>query len=350
MKNSDFDKSKIYENLTYIKEPENYSAKIPWIVQQQIAATNGIHYIDRIGKLNDYPEFNLPIKSVNNGLMLDIGNGWGRWLVSGYKKGYIPIGIDIRHEFCKTAINTLHFNNCFGYSLVADLKNLPFKDNIFDFIWSFSVIQHTHKSRMISCLTNINRILKSKGFSKLEFPNRNGVYNNFRNVKKEMKFAEDINSWNVRYYSIKHYKEIFYSIFGNFSFQNHSFLGIGVLKEDLLYVSLKNKIIVTTSLLLSFFTKIFPFLNNFSDSIYIKSFKNKSFINIDNNKCILNFLNDHYHNPKNNLNIVHLLQCPITNEGFMLSDDKNSLITIKSKIRYPIIDGIPIIIESESFL
>ena len=114
--------------------------------------------------------------------MLDIGNGWGRWLVSGFNKGYIPIGIDIRLEFCKTAINTLHANNCLGYSLVADLKNLPFKDNIFDFVWSFSVIQHTHKSRMISCLKHINRILKSTGFSKLEFPNKNGVYNNINNV------------------------------------------------------------------------------------------------------------------------------------------------------------------------
>ena len=59
-----------------------------------------------------------------------------------------------------------------------------------------------------------------------------------------MQFANDINSWNVRYYSIREYKEIFISIFNNFSFKNHSFLGIGVLKEDLKYVSNKNKIIV----------------------------------------------------------------------------------------------------------
>lgn len=350
MKNIDFDKTKIYENLTYTNEPENYSANIPWIVQQQIAATNGIHYIDRIGQLNDYPHFNLPIKRVNNGLMLDIGNGWGRWLVSGYKKGYIPIGIDIRHEFCKTALNTLHSNNCFGYSLVADLKNLPFKNNIFDFIWSFSVIQHTHKSRMISCLNNINRILNDKGFSKLEFPNKNGIYNAYRNVKNEMKFADDLNSWNVRYYTIKQYKDIFFSIFNNFNFQNHSFLGIGVLKEDLLYVSFKNKFIVATSLLLSLLTKIIPFLKNYSDSIYIQSYKNPNFEIIDNNISISNFLKDHYHNPKNNLNIIHLLQCPITKERFLLSDDKKFLITIKTKIKYPIIDGIPILIESESML
>ena len=77
MNKTNFDKTKIYENLSYTIEPDNYSARIPWVVQQQIAATNGIHYIDRIGKLNEYPNFNLPIKKVNNGIMLDIGNGWG---------------------------------------------------------------------------------------------------------------------------------------------------------------------------------------------------------------------------------------------------------------------------------
>jgi ubiquinone/menaquinone biosynthesis C-methylase UbiE/uncharacterized protein YbaR (Trm112 family) len=350
MNKTNFDKTKIYENLNYTIEPDNYSGRIPWIVQQQIGATNGIHYLDRIGKLNDFPNFNLPIKPVNNGLMLDIGNGWGRWLVSGFKKGYIPIGIDIRLEFCKTAINTLHANNCLGYSLVADLKNLPFKDNVFDFVWSFSVIQHTHKSRMISCLNDINRILQTNGFSKLEFPNKNGVHNNVNNVKNEMQFANDINSWNVRYYSIKEYKKIFKTIFNNFSFKNHSFLGIGILKEDLFYVSLKNKIIVLISLSFSFLASIIPFLKFLSDSIFIKVFKNKVNFNFSNNQnAIANFLESHKKNPKNNLNIIHLLQCPISNEDLQLSDDKSYLISMKSKIKYPVIDGIPILIKSESF-
>ena len=350
MEKNDFDKTKIYENLNYTIEPNNYKSKIHWIVQQQIAATNGIHYIDRIGKLNDYPHFELPIRKVSNGIMLDIGNGWGRWLVSGFKKGYIPIGIDIRLEFCKTAINTLHANNCFGYSLVADLQNLPFKDNIFDFVWSFSVIQHTHKSRMISCLNNINRILQKNGFSKLEFPNKNGIYNNIHNVKYEMQFANDINSWNVRYYSIKEYKETFKSIFNNFSFKNHSFLGIGILKEDFNYVSIKNKIVVIVSLFFSFLASFIPFLKFLSDSIYIKIYKNKINSNFDHiHNAVSNFLDSHNNNPKNNLNLIHLLQCPISREDLKLSDDKSYLISINSNIKYPIIDGIPILIKSESF-
>src|SRR5882762_3164591 len=133
-----FDRDKIYERLDYAPAPEGYSSEISWIVQQQIAATNGVHYIDRIGKLKTYPVYELPVRPVGgNKLMLDIGCGWGRWLAAGDNKGYIPIGIDLRLEFCRTARNVLKDMGRNGYTVVADLENLPFQNNMFDLIWSF---------------------------------------------------------------------------------------------------------------------------------------------------------------------------------------------------------------------
>ena len=63
MKDNDtFDQRKIYKKLDYVPEPSGYKSDLPWVVQQQIAATNGIHYGDRIGKLNDYSEYELPVQ------------------------------------------------------------------------------------------------------------------------------------------------------------------------------------------------------------------------------------------------------------------------------------------------
>ena len=59
--------------------------------------------MDRVGKLTDYPTYELPVKNISAGLMPDIGTGWGRWLVAGAAKGYIPVGIDLRLEFCQAA-------------------------------------------------------------------------------------------------------------------------------------------------------------------------------------------------------------------------------------------------------
>ncbi len=345
--NIEFNKSKIYEKLKYEHEPKNYEGKLPWTVQQQIAATNGMHYIDRIGKLIDYPYYELPLPSVGKGIMLDIGNGWGRWLLAGAKKGYIPVGIDIRHEFCKTALETLHNNKQHGYSLVADLKNLPFKNDIFDLVWSFSVLQHTHKNRLRSCIKNIHRILNDSGFAFLEFPNKNGIRNRFTTVKRESFKADDYNSWGVRYYTIKEYRDFFKTVFANFEFQNHSFLGIGVLPEDMKYVSFKNKVICMASLLSSYLTKIIPPLKYISDSIYIKACKqseNRISSSVDD---ITLFLDAHKNDPTDNLNIRFLLRCPISGSSLELNANRTKLIVQKEGIAYPILDGIPIMIESE---
>ena len=351
MNTSDFNRTKIYERLDYKEEPATYSGKIPWKIQQQIAATNGIHFVSEIGRLSQYPIPDLPISEVrkeSDCIMLDIGCGWGRWLIAGARKNYIPIGIDIRHEFCTTTLEALKENNISGYAIVADLNNLPFKDNVFDFVWSFSVIQHTHKDRMLACLKHIKRILKPKGFTKLEFPNKNGLRNRFGPVKKFAAFAKDYNSWCVRYYTVKEYKDIFKEIFHSFSFANHSFLGIGVLPSDLKYIkNLKSKLGVIFSLTLSALTNLIPGMKYLSDSIYIKAIKEGFATNTND---IESFLHLHQYNKGNNLNIVPLLRCPISKMNLVLSNDRQFLISENGNIRYPVINNVPILIESEAIL
>lgn len=347
-KESSFDRQKIYEKLDYEAEPIDYQQSIPWTVQQQVAATNGIHYIDRIGKLKDYPQFELPVKPVQgNKLMLDIGCGWGRWVAGAAKKGYIPVGIDLRQEFCVTARQTIANHGFNGYTLVADLKNLPFKPNVFDLVWSFSVIQHTHKIRLIECLKHIYRILHPSGFTKLEFPNKNGLRNRPGPAKKFAGEADDYNSWCVRYYTPDEYKGMIQPLFGNFKYMVHSLLGIGILKEDLRYVSFKNKLIVLLSLFGTALSKIFPFLQQFADSIYIQMNVNKPEL-ATSKIAVENFLGAHARDKKNNLNIIHLLQCPINGNSLTLSGDQLFLVNEGLAVKYPVVDSIPILVASQA--
>lgn len=342
----DFLRSKIYEKLSYLPEPAHYSSSIPWIVQNQIAATNGIHYADRIGKLKTYPVYHLPIPSANgSNLLLDIGSGWGRWLVSAALKHYIPIGIDIRLEFCETQQKMLKALKIKGYSLVADLACLPFKDNVFDVIWSFSVLQHVHIVRLKQCLADMNRILHEEGFVFLQFPNKNGIRNRIVYQKYIRRSTDDYNNWDVRYYAIDEYKSLFEEYLANFSYTNHSFLGIGILPEDLKYVSLKNKIFCLASLGLSLLTQIFPQLTKYADSIYVQaSKKNKGLDDLTRNI----FLERHQHAGFDNLNIVTLLRCPISGGELVLDKTRTKLISKEAGVCYPIIQDIPILVKSET--
>ena len=314
-------------------------------VQVIIASTNGIHYTDRINKLTSYPRYSLPIKptSKENALMLDIGCGWGRWLVAGTEKNYIPVGLDLIPEFAETSLKVLKAHNKTGYAVVGDLEHIPFKDNIFDLVWSFSVIQHTHYDKMISCLGHINRILTKEGYTFLEFPNKMGIRNALGTARKWEKYR-DIKSGprhlSVRYYTPAQYKKFFTSVFGNFSFENHSFIGIGVLKEDLKYVSLKNKILCSISLAGSLLTVVIPPLKYLSDSIYIKAVSNISKSHHSFND-IIKFLSNQSAGSFNNLDVVPLLRCPKSGFGVELSADQQKIIVPKAGLWYPIQNNIP---------
>lgn len=342
----DFDRQKIYEKLEYRERPEWYKGKLPWTVQMQIAATNGKQYVDRVGKLKGYPQYELPVKPVSEGVMLDIGPGWGRWLVSGSRKGYIPIGADLRLEFCRSSLQTMKDHGVAGYAVAADLKELPFAEGVFDLIWSFSVIQHTHRSRLVSCLHGIRRILKPGGYTKLEFPNSEGFRNSRGPAKISSAKSDDYNSWVVRYYSIDEYRVLFQSIFKNFRYSVHSFLGIGVLKEDIRYVNGKNKLLCMVSRALTNLCRLIPTLIQKADSIYIRAYKDDGDLN---SEALTEFHKLHKSRPGNNLNILPLLSCPITQQPMELCpEDAGYLINQSRTLMYPVIDSIPIMIRSEA--
>jgi ubiquinone/menaquinone biosynthesis C-methylase UbiE/uncharacterized protein YbaR (Trm112 family) len=345
-----FERNKIYEKLQTFPEPADYRGKIPWTVQQQIAATNGVHFIKAIGHLKEYPIPPIPLEPAKGQkILLDIGNGWGRWLVASARKGYIPVGIDLRLEFCELSRFVLRDNGYHGYSVVADLRNLPFRENSFDVVWSFSVIQHTHYDRLLGCLENIQRILNpAGGYCFLEFPNKNGLHNRFGPVKKYAETIHDYNSWDVRYYTPAEYKTIFARFFDNFRYIKHSVLGIGVLPGDLKYaVGFYNKMGILLSRSLSGIASLVPPLKAISDSIYIQCYKGYTGGD-QQQEGIKNFLAAHTLDPVNNLNIVHLLCCPASKGNVFLSEDGAEIISVSAGLAYPIKNGTPIMVPSEA--
>jgi len=277
--------------------------------------------------------------------MLDIGAGWGRWLVAGDAKGYIPIGLDIRHEFSKSQQIILKQQGIKGYSVVGDLGQIPFQHDIFDLVWSFSTIQHTHIKRFRECLRMIDDILVEGGFSFLELPNKDGIRNKVGPVKHQEEFKDDFDRWCVRYYSIAEYREIFNTYLSEFDFKIHSFLGIGVLKEDLKYVSWRQKGPVFVSLLLTRLAELIRPMQYYADSIYARAEK-KSQPHL--NESLESFLQTHHHSEFDNLNIVPLLQCPISGGELKISPDRTQLISPSAGVYYDVIDNIPILVASEA--
>jgi SAM-dependent methyltransferase len=312
------------------------SAKENKWMRNQLAGTNGRHYGDQINTITFYPHYSLPIPKTykENALMLEVGAGWGRWLVSGFEKGYIPVGIDLKLSHIESVFKTMDDHGKYAYMVLTDLSNLPFKPGVFDLVWSFSSIQHVHFDKAISCLEHINRILKSDGFTLLEFPNKNGIHNKRGPVQSQEPYRYEPEGLMVRYYTIKEYYQMM-KIFSTVRVKMHSLLGIGVLPEDLKYVTWKKKPLVAASLAATAISKLIPGTNEFADSLYFECRRSGP---VEPPASMQNFLSAHKRG-YNNLNIVHLMQCPYTGGELVLHD--NYLISPKAGVKFPILQNVP---------
>ncbi|MFH1539291.1 MAG: class I SAM-dependent methyltransferase [bacterium] len=106
--------------------------------------------------LESIKSFNVRGKKV-----LEVGFGMGTDHLSLAREGGIMYGIDLspRHaEICKRRLEVYGFG-C-GPSL-GDAENMPFRDNTFDFVYSFGVVHHSPKTGKI--ISEIHRVLKPGG-------------------------------------------------------------------------------------------------------------------------------------------------------------------------------------------
>ena len=100
--------------------------------------------------------------------VLDIGVGEGLFLniIKNHNKNIVTVGLDIAKEHCRR-IRKRHCSVC------GDAENLPFKDDSFDIVFLFDVIEHLFD---VKVLDEINRVLKDNGVLLLTTPNKYGVY------------------------------------------------------------------------------------------------------------------------------------------------------------------------------
>jgi len=240
-----------------------------------VAATNGRHYQPLMGKLASLPIPELPemVKEEARGWgrkkwMLDIGSGWGRWLLAGANAGFMPVGLELKLEAARVAKELLQREGKKGFVVVADAGKPPFAPESFEVIWSFSVLQHLHRKRAKACLERCAELLKRGGLLAIELPTKFGIRNRFIRHKQE-KEEHNWDSWVVRYYTRPEVNEVVGAKFKDTRIRPHAFGGIGYLPVDLKYVPWKFRLVVLASETLRKICLLFPFLTHWADSWYV---------------------------------------------------------------------------------
>lgn len=105
--------------------------------------------------------------------VLDVACAFGDLLSLLDKNNYDTYGIDISSYALKRAKK-----NTLATLIQGDLnKKLPYKDNFFDAIFAFDIIEHV--ASPYNFLLELNRVLKKRGILFIQTPNINSIFEKF---------------------------------------------------------------------------------------------------------------------------------------------------------------------------
>lgn len=236
-------------------------------VQQVLAATNGIMYRNVTPTSYPIPDIRLPEASGEQ-WMLDIGCNWGRWCVAGSRKGYRVVGVDPSLEAVTVAREVAKQLGARALFVAADGRYLPFRDQTFDVVFSFSVLQHFSKDNVRHALRSVRRVLKQDGVSLVQMLNRIGL----RSIYNQARLAfEEPHQFDVRYWTTRELHDTFAAAIGPSSLAVDAFFSANAQTSDIPLLPRKYQLVVRSSEKLRALANRVPALKHVADSIYITS-------------------------------------------------------------------------------
>jgi SAM-dependent methyltransferase len=239
-------------------------------VQDEIVATNGNMFHMLKGKLAEYPIPHICLPPGNGQLLLDVGCNWGRWSISAFRRGYIPVGIDPSLEAIAAATRVARQLGIHARFVVGDSRFLPFKDSLFDVVFSYSVLQHFDKHDVIASLQEVHRVLKLQSTSQIQMLNFHGVRCLYHQARRG--FREPQN-FEVRYWHPLDLVSTFSRFIGPSELTVDGFFSANAQLSDTKFLPIRFKAIVMLSNLLRSVSEKAPFLRHAADSLFVTSHK-----------------------------------------------------------------------------
>lgn len=239
------------------------------VISYLLGATSGLGYLKLIGKAVAHPIPQIPLNHSTGDFLLDLGCNWGRWSISAARKGWRVIGIDPSLGAIMAARRA--FKNERDVMFVCgDARFLPFRENTFASVFSYSVVQHFSETDADLALAEIGRVLDRNGLSKIQMAHRGGIRSIY--IRTRRSYMEG-GIFRVRYWSLAEMRRTFTKNIGPSTLIPEAFGGLGLLVKDWRLVSTKAKMLIIISLLMKKISRIIKPLICLADSVYVVSTK-----------------------------------------------------------------------------
>jgi SAM-dependent methyltransferase/uncharacterized protein YbaR (Trm112 family) len=254
----------------------NASQQIDEFVQANIVHTCGNLYRPLIGRLSRYPipELRVVPRDGSGKTFLDIGSNWGRWSIAASRLGYSVVGVDPMLDGLRAARRVATQLESSAEFLAAEGRALPFADESFDVVWSYSVFQHLGKDDVRLALNEIRRVLVPGGLSVVEMPTALGARNIYVRARRKLSRTElRPDDFHVRYWPGDELIETFEQRVGPTRMEVDSFFFINGQPVDRDLLPRRYGIAVWASESLRKASQRLPALTRIADSVYVTSQK-----------------------------------------------------------------------------
>lgn len=240
------------------------------VVSMIVSATNGIAYRDMVGHLDRYPIPELRLPEGNGATFLDLGCNWGRWSIAAARKGYRVVGIDPSLGAVMAARRVAHTMGLDILYVAGDARYLPFRDALFDQVFSYSVLQHMAKSDVELVLDQLARVLAPEGSSLIQMAAWSGVRSLMHLTRR--RFREP-RKFEVRYWGPRELERTFTRRIGPSSVSVDCYFGLGLQYSDRALMPPLPRTMTVLSEYLRRTSQHLPALRFVADSLYVKSEK-----------------------------------------------------------------------------
>jgi SAM-dependent methyltransferase len=239
-------------------------------VQEVIAATCGNLYRHLIGNVSTYPIPEIRLPPGDGRAFLEVGCNWGRWCVSAARCGYRVVGVDPSLDAIRAARRVADELGVDAEYVVADARHLPFADESFDVVFSYSVFQHFARAAALASFGEIGRVLKRGGLSLVQMANVWGARSLF-NQLRERRFREPRTLFDVRYWSPGELRDELTRAVGPTELSVDGFLTLNAQPADLPLLPRRYRALVRLSEAYRKASRRLPFLVRTADSVYAAS-------------------------------------------------------------------------------
>lgn len=246
--------------------------EIDAFVQGEIPYTSGNLYFSVQNKLKRYPIPETRLSQGNGERLLDIGCNWGRWSIAAAQKGYLPVGLDPSLDAVLAARRVSKQLGIEADFVVGDARFLPFADDSFETVFSYSVFQHFSKENARISFDEIGRVLKRNGKTLIQMPNKYGIRQYQQHRRRGFTEGE---GFEVRYWTPTELMETFERKFGKTVMTTDCYFGLGIQGSDADLLPFRYKMVVHSSEILRKISRVIKPLTKVADSVYLESVNRK---------------------------------------------------------------------------